>query len=49
LERIGRVEDSQTIRNNVESKEELPQVFIAQVLGEKLTRMSKNHLYYLYI
>lgn len=46
LERIGRVEDSQTIRNNVESKEELPQVFIAQVLGEKLPRMSKNHLYY---
>lgn len=48
LERIGRVEDSQTIRDNVESKEEPPQVFIAQVLGETLPRprMSKNHLYY---
>jgi hypothetical protein len=46
LERIGRVKDSQTIRDNVESKEEPPQVFIAQVLGETLPRMSKNHLYY---
>lgn len=48
LERIGRVEDSQAIRDNVESKEEPPQVFIAQVLGETLPRprMSKNHLYY---
>jgi hypothetical protein len=46
LERIGRVKDSQTIRDNVESKEESPQVFIAQVLGETLPKMSKNHLYY---
>lgn len=44
LETIGRVEDSQTIRNNVENKEEPPQVVIANILGEEIP--NKNHLYY---
>ena len=44
LETIGRAEDSQAIRNNVENKEEPPQVVIANILGEETP--NKNHLYY---
>ena len=44
LERIGRVQDSDAIRNNVEHLEEAPQVLISRILQEELP--SRNHAYY---